>query len=310
MNERISVVIPVYHSEKYLPECIDSVIGQTYQDLEIILVEDASPDGCGEICDRYAERDRRIRCMHKSRNGGAAEARNAGMDMASGEYLFFMDSDDWLAKDALERLYEGLKRYQADCSVGQTCVVMQDRKGGRGKMRHGRRKSAECKSAHEAMKQVLLTGSAAWNRLYKRKMIEGLRFPAGRINEDEPFMLHAYERMRRIAFLECETYFYRKRENSVTTSPFSVKMVDSLYNSRDNLEFVTGKMPELIPAAEYKYCRRLLWCYVNLRRLRGDERAESLCVQLHREIRKHWKMSLTNPHMEFVLKILTLICLL
>lgn len=310
MSEMISVVIPVYNSEKYLPECIDSVRNQTYRDLEIILVEDASPDGCGAICDRSAERDRRVRCIHKTQNGGAAETRNIGMEAASGEYLFFMDSDDWLAEDALEKLYEGLKRYKADCSVGQMCVVMQDRKGGRGKIRHGGRKSAECKSAHEAMKQVLLTGSSACNRLYKRKMIEGLRFPAGRINEDEPFMLYVYERMNRVAFLECETYYYRKRENSVTTSPFSVKMVDSFYNSRDNLEYVKQKAPELVPAAEYKYCRRMLWCYINLRRLKGDGQAERLCGQLHQEIRKNWKMSLSNPHMESMLKILTLICLL
>lgn len=306
----ISVVIPVYRSEEYLSECIDSVRNQTYGDLEIILVEDASPDGCGEICDRYAERDQRIRCIHKPQNGGAAEARNRGMEMASGEYLFFMDSDDWLTKDALEKLYEGLNRYQADCSVGQMCVMRQEGKNVGRKVQHGRRKHAECMSSSEAMKQVLLTGSSACNRLFRRAIMEGLRFPVGRINEDEPFMLYAYERMKRIAFLECETYFYRKRANSVTTSPFSVKMVDSFYNSRDNLDFVTQKMPELIPAAEYRYCRRMLWCYVNLRRLRGEEQAKRLCGQLHGEIRKHWKMSLLNPHMELVLKILTLICLI
>lgn len=307
MKEKISVVIPIYNVEAYLAECLDSVTGQTYQNLEILLVDDASPDGCGAVCDRYAENDRRIRVVHKEKNGGLAEARNTGMDAATGEYLFFVDSDDWLAADALERLYEGLKRHRADCCVGACVTVLEKADGERAVQRSGKRPE-RVETAHEAMEHVLLAGSSSCNRLYKREMLEGLRFPGGRINEDEPFALRAYDRMERIAFLDCETYFYRKRANSITTSAFSVKMADCVCNSRDNLAFVTEKAPELIPAAEFKYCKSLLWCYVNLRRLRHDSQAMALRRQFRREIRENRNMALSNPYLGFPLKALALIC--
>lgn len=307
MEEKISVVIPIYNVEAYLAECLDSVTGQTYQNLEILLVDDASPDGCGAVCERYAENDRRIRVVHKEKNGGLAEARNTGMDAATGDYLFFVDSDDWLAADTLERLYEGLKEYQADCCVGVCVTVLEKADGEREIQRSGKRPE-RVETAQEAMEHVLLAGSSSCNRLYKREMLEGLRFPGGRINEDEPFALQAYGRMERIAFLDCETYFYRKRANSITTSAFSVKMADCVYNSRDNLAFVTGKAPELIPAAEFKYCKSLLWCYVNLRKLRKDSQAMALRRQFRREIRENRKMALSNPYLGLPLKALALIC--
>lgn len=307
MEEKISVVIPIYNVEKYLAECLDSVTGQTYGNMEIILVDDASPDGCGAICDDYAERDRRVRVIHKEKNGGLAEARNTGMDAATGTYLFFADSDDWLAADTLEKLYGGLRKYQADCCVG-ACVTVLEKADGEKIVQRGAQMPERVETAHEAMERVLLAGSSSCNRLYRRKMLEGLHFPKGRINEDEPFVLWAYDRMERIAFLDCETYFYRKRANSITTSAFSVKMADCVYNSRDNLEFVTRTAPELIPAAEYKYCKSLLWCYVNLGKLKKDSRAKELRRQFRMEIRENRKMALSNSHLGLLLKILAVLC--
>lgn len=307
MDERISVIIPVYKVEAYLEECLDSVVNQTYKNLEVILIDDASPDSCGAICDKYAERDQRVRVIHKEKNCGQASARNTGMELATGGYLFFADSDDWLAENTLEKLYEGLLRYQADCSVG-ACVTVLEGEDCIQNVQNETVRKERCETAREAMRNVLLTGSAAWNRLYKREMLEELRFPLNRINDDEVFVLRAYERMKRIAFLDCETYFYRKRANSITTSAFSVKMADCVYNSRDNLAFVTEKAPELIPAAEFKYCKSLLWCYVNLRKLKNDSQAEALRRQLRREIRENRKMALSNPYLGFLLKALAVIC--
>jgi len=309
MSEKISVIIPVYKVEAYLEECLDSMVNQTWRNLEILLVDDASPDSCGLICDRYAKKDGRIRVIHQEKNCGQAAARNTGMELATGEYLFFADSDDWLAEDALQKLYEGLQKYQADCSVG-ACVAVLERENGERDIRHEEPTGERCESSREAMKHVLLTASAAWNRLYRREVLEGLRFPLNRINDDEVFVLCAYERMERIAFLDCETYFYRKRANSITTSAFSVRMADCVYNSRENLEFVTRTAPELIPAAEYKYCKSLLWCYVKLRKLKKDSRAAELRRQFHKEIRENRGMAFSNPYLGLPLKALTLLCLI
>lgn len=309
MGEMISIIVPVYKVEDYLPECLDSLVNQTYENIEIILVDDASPDDCGEICDRYAERDSRVKCIHQENNAGQAVARNTGMEAARGEYLFFVDSDDWLSEDALETLYEGLKRYQADCCVG-ACVTVLEGPGGSRTVQGSGQRGENVRSAREAMEHVFLSGSAAWNRLCKKEKLVELRFRPNRINDDESFILYAYKRMDKIVFLDRETYYYRKRANSITTSAFSVKMMDCVHNSRENLDFVKKKMPELVPAAEYKYYKGMLWCYVNMRKLKGDERAKQLCGQLHREIRRQWKMALFNPHLELKMKLLAMICLL
>lgn len=108
MKEQISVIIPIYNVEKYLSDCVESVLKQTYTDLEIILVDDGSQDASGQICDDYAKQDSRVQVIHK-KNGGLSSARNAGIDQATGQYFFFLDSDDWIAENALELLYKEIK---------------------------------------------------------------------------------------------------------------------------------------------------------------------------------------------------------
>ena len=127
MSEKISIIIPVYKVEDYLETCIDSILAQTYKNLENILVDDGSPDSCGSICDRYARVDARIRVIHKE-NAGVARARNDGLDIATGDYISFIDSDDWIAPDTYECLHRELKKQGADCAVGG-CVTVYDREG-------------------------------------------------------------------------------------------------------------------------------------------------------------------------------------
>ena len=116
-NIMISVIVPVYKVEPYLHKCLDSILSQTYQNLEIILVDDGSPDRCGAICDEYAQKDPRVKVIHKE-NGGIATARNAGMRIAAGDYWMFVDSDDWLEADAISNLYQLLAEYNADLAIG------------------------------------------------------------------------------------------------------------------------------------------------------------------------------------------------
>lgn len=310
MEEKISVIVPVYKVEKYLPQCLDSLVNQTYGNLEIILVDDASPDGCGRICDEYASGDERIRVVHRPKNQGQASARNLGLEMATGEYVSFVDSDDWLSEDAYEKLLAGLREHGADCSVGH-CVVVLDRDGEL-VVQKTKKKPVRCESAADAMKDVLLGASAAWNRLYRRELFEGLRFQTGRINDDEALVLRAYERMDKIVFLDADSYFYRKRPGSITTSRFSLKMLDCVTNSRENLEFLREKKPELTPCAEYKYIKTMLWCYVNLRKVRKEEKAQAKAERgkLRADIRVNRQAALKNPYLSIPLKILAVLCAL
>jgi len=307
MEEKISIIIPVYRVEAYLPRCLDSVLGQTYRNLEIILVDDGSPDACGQICDRYAEKDGRIHVIHK-KNEGVAEARNDGIAYARGEYICFLDSDDWLREDACEVLYRGLKQYDADCAVGR-CIKVIDRDG---QLAPGKEECVpvRCESSREAMRQVLLEGSAVWNRLFRRRVFDRVRFPVGRINDDEVVALHAYAECNKIVFLDQAVYYYRIRRDSITTSKFSVRNVDCYYNSRDNLDFVKQRAPELADCAEYKCIKAMLYCYVNLKKMKKDARAGELLEELRGEIRRHRAAAWRNPYVAFPMKLLAIVCAL
>lgn len=304
MGEKISIIIPVYKVEAYLPQCIESVINQTYHNLEIILVDDGSPDKCGEICDQYAQRDERIHVIHKQ-NGGVARARNDGIEYASGDYISFIDSDDWIAENAYEILYQGLKQYDVDCAVGR-CVTVVDKNGDLSPRKNSD-SPVKCETASEAMKHVLLNGSAVWNRLFKREVFQHIRFPLDRVNDDEVVALHAYAECKNIVFLNQDTYFYRIRQNSITTSKFSIRNVDCYYNSVDNLDFIRQRAPELVPCAEYKCIKAMLYCYVNLRKLKHDIKAREIREQLHQDMKKNKAIAYSNPYVSPVLKLLMFI---
>lgn len=307
MNEKISIIIPVYKVEEYLPKCIESILKQTYENLEIILVDDGSPDNCGKICDEYALKDSRIRVIHKE-NAGVAMARNDGIEIATGDYISFIDSDDWIAENTYEILYKGLKAHDADCSVGGCVTVLE--KDGTLEPQERERKGVQCLSAQEAMKGVLLSGSAVWNRLFKREIFREIRFPVGRVNDDEVVALHAYAECERIVFLDEDTYYYRIRSNSITTSKFSLRKVDCYYNSADNLEFIKKVCPELVPCAEFKYIKAMLYSYVNLKRMKKDEKAKGVLKDIKKDIKANKSMALKNSYVTFPMKVLMILAAL
>ena len=305
-EEKISIIIPVYKVEAYLPKCLDSVLQQTYRNLEIILIDDGSPDGCGKICDEYSKKDARISVIHKE-NTGVARARNDGIEAATGAYISFIDSDDWISPRAYEWMYKYIKKYKADCAVGG-CVTVKDQNGKLKFPKNTFSYKATCETSEGVIKNLLLNASAMWNRLFRREIFETLRFPQGRINDDEVTVLHAYAQCKKIVFVNRPTYFYRIRENSITTSCFSIRNVDYYYNSLDNEQFIREQLPQLQLCAEFKVVKSLLYCYVNLRKLSDSEEKRKLKKELKREIQKKRKAALKNPYLGIEYKLL--ICLL
>lgn len=304
MDEKISIIVPVYKVEQYLAKCLESILHQTYQNLEIILVDDGSPDGCGAICDEYAKKDGRIKVIHKA-NEGVARARNDGIEAATGEYISFIDSDDWIAENAYEVLYQGLKEQDADCAVGG-CVTVIDKDG---TLTYKNRKKGEfgAISAQDAMKRVLLHGSAVWNRLFRREIFEKVRFPLDRVNDDEVAALHAYALCKKIVFLDADTYYYRIRKNSITTSSFSLRKVDWYYNSLDNLEFIRTVCPVLVPCAECKCVQAMMYCYIHLLKMKKTDEEKKVCNELKQDIRKNRSKALKNPYVPFLYKALMVV---
>lgn len=256
---KISVIVPIYNVEKYLSRCIDSIISQSYNNLQIILVDDGSPDDCGRICDIYAAQDARIQVIHK-KNGGLSDARNAGLELANGEWISFVDSDDWIEPDMYSRLLQNAEKYGAQISVGGVNdEVIQNGVIKILKSTFDGVEEIECQGPVEAMRRHLLGSWAAWDKIYRREIFTGIRFPVGEINEDEPIMLELLSRCTRIVYTNKVYYHYIQRAESITTSSFSEKKLAWPKHCRDNLAFVQERYPQLELAAAARYRKSILW---------------------------------------------------
>lgn len=254
---KISVIIPVYRVERYLPDCLDSVLNQTVRDLEIILVDDGSPDRCGEICDRYGEKDSRIRVIHKE-NGGLSSARNAGLDVARGEYIAFVDSDDTVTPDCYEKMLLCAKKYDVPLVCAGRWNVMED--------------TLEvlpglCPEKEETVSGVELTrriftwqdlDSAAWDKLCRRELFDGIRYPLGVWNEDMPITFRIALKAGRAALCPERVYRYLQREGSITNSRVSEKTFHFSAHAEQILLWIREEYPELIPEARYLRVRSLI----------------------------------------------------
>ena len=180
-NDLISIIIPVYKVEKYLEKCIESVLKQTYTNLQIILVDDGSPDNCGKICDEYDKKDSRIEVIHKA-NGGLSDARNVGISKAKGRYIGFVDSDDYIKEDMYEILLNLIKKYDADVSICNLYDVIDGNECIRNK-ENGIREYSRL----DILKEVLLDKniqSYAWNKLYEKELFDEIKYPIGKKYED------------------------------------------------------------------------------------------------------------------------------
>lgn len=229
-SSKISVIIPVYGVEDFLCECVDSVLNQTYPNLEIILVDDGSPDNSGQICDAYAGKDSRIKVIHK-RNGGLSDARNAGLDISTGQYISFVDSDDKVHPQFIELLYS---------KIGKCDMIFCDFKSFENypDLSNDRFKPAEKEKLTNFTKDELMLQImsfryplvvVAWNKLYKRELWGSLRYPVGKIHEDE-FIIHSLiNRSENIAFIDKPVYYYRMRKQSIMSSASATRsLLDKL----------------------------------------------------------------------------------
>lgn len=248
MSDKISVIVPIYKVESYLRKCLDSICTQTYENLEIILVDDGSPDGCGAICDEYAAKDGRIKVIHKP-NGGLSDARNAGLKIMTGAYVTFVDSDDWLTKDAVSSLYDLAIQTGAELVIGSCDRVFDDSSNAVGQSGSD---AYIVLDKLQAVSHFLHNGCAAWGRLYERRVHEDIFFPVGEINEDEAIILNVIDRCTSVVISEKVIYHYRLRNDSITTVKLTEPRLIWEKNCRNNLSFIEAHYPALAEeAAEY-----------------------------------------------------------
>ncbi len=236
---KISVIVPVYKAEKFIDECIGSVLNQTFSDFELILVDDGSPDNCGAICDDYATKDDRIKAFHQ-KNGGVCSARNTGLDHATGEYILFLDSDDYMPNDAIETLYNDAIDNNAGIAVGRMfCDTEQPQTDN----------SLEVWTGMEAMIKGTEDHPALYGcctKLFKRDLIEDVRFVVGRrVHEDGYFLFLAMIKLPVITIRNKCTYIYRYNPDSASHEAFSDKYFDVLYFFNLKKKVIDEQFPEL-----------------------------------------------------------------
>lgn len=217
-NELISIIVPIYNVEKYLGRCVDSLINQTYTNIEIILVDDGSPDNCPQLCDELAKTDDRIVVLHKP-NGGLSDARNAGIAVAKGDFIGFVDSDDYISTDMYERLYSYISKTDADIAMcryrrfsGEKCTDLTDSSTG---------KYIELSTSDTLTNMYGMEGeiyTVAWNKLYKRSAIGDIRYPVKKLNEDEFTTYKFMANAKKIVFTDDVLYYYFYNNNSITTN--------------------------------------------------------------------------------------------
>ena len=254
-NNLVSIVIPIYNVEKYLKKCINAVINQTYSNIEIILVDDGSPDSCGYICDDFAAKDSRIKVIHKE-NGGLSDARNAGINIAKGQYITFIDSDDFVSNDYVEYLLNVLKENNTKISTCGHYICFDKKKI--------EKTSLESKkiSRENAMIDILYDNEidiCSWGKLYDISLFKKTRFPKGKIFEDTATTYKLFDMCDYIAIGKESKYYYIMRNDSITTKKFNINKMDLIEMTEEMCAFLKKKYPSMIKACN----RRLMWSYMS-----------------------------------------------
>ena len=258
MTPDVSVIVPVYNVEKYLPRCVKSIIDQRVKNIEILLINDGSTDSSGEICDKFAELDNRIKVIHK-KNGGLSDARNAGLDIAKGKFIGFIDSDDYVHPEMYKILLEGITNN--DCDIAECGFEEVFSEGaeinnyidsiGSGKIYFRKQAILSSIMDHHCRTYV-------WNKLYKRELWEKIRFPYGKIYEDVFTTHKVINEATKLIKFEQVLYYYFQREGSIVNSKFSTKKLDHCEALEEMMLFIQRNHPDLAPITCVKYFSQCL----------------------------------------------------
>ena len=237
----ISVIVPVYKVEEYLDECIESIVNQTYQDLEIILVDDGSPDNCTQMCDAWEKKDKRIKVIHQ-KNGGVSAARNAALDIACGEYIYFVDSDDFIETTALEYLHKLIIEYNVPMVIGGYRRVSENGE-------YDREVLADDDIEVNVLDEYKTWEKAAFDmgfimvytKLYKAELWTNCRFPVGKIHEDNGVMLEIMSQCRQVIYSDKPIYNYRINLQGIMHTKFSIKNLDKCFFFNEQCEYFRSR---------------------------------------------------------------------
>ncbi len=263
METIVSVIVPVYKVERYIRRCLESIISQSYQGLEVILIDDGSPDKCGEICDEYALKDKRIIVIHQENRGNSA-ARNAGLDRATGEYIVFVDSDDAVPNDMVEKLLDACKKNDAQIAIGNFEVFTDQ---------------LPKADAIENEVEVFDNGAVipfihtvpgekfvvVWGKIYSSKLFETLRFPGRKTNEDLSVLYRLYDMAERVVLINRTVYWYFRGNTDSLTYKLSDEFYADVYTVlNEERYYLAVKHPEMV---KFPMKTQMYWLYDEYKKL-------------------------------------------
>lgn len=277
MDSLISVIVPIYNVEKYLNRCVDSIINQTYKNLEIILVDDGSPDNCPKMCDDYAEKDSRIKVVHKE-NGGLSDARNAGMKVATGEYVSFIDSDDYVSLDFYETLFQTM--IDNDSDIVECGVV----------------KFYEDNNFDEYSDDLKVTNydtlyaldglinenpfkQHVWNKLYKSNVALDIPYAVGKLNEDEFWTYQIFGKAKKVTRIYKTMYHYFQRGSSIMGNGYNIRRLDALEGKMNRQAYIEKNFPTLTTKAKVDLYGSCMFAYQSvLKFMSGKDKKKAIKI--------------------------------
>ncbi len=296
---RISIIVPVYNVELYLKRCVDSILGQTYKDFELILVNDGSPDNCGNICNELALKDSRVKVIHK-KNGGLSSARNAGLDMAVGEYVGFVDSDDWITNDMYEHLIGLVDEY--DCEIASASYVFSNGESvfnqSKIKINKYTRKEALYFYLFEGMSKRI-ADYPVWIKLYRRELFNDIKFPLDQLYEDVATNFSLIQKSSTYVKSNKVCYFYFQDSASITRGGFSERDFDVIKVGKQLVNLALEENDnDILQLAQMKSARSYfslltkiaVYGFVNSS---NDEK--KIIITLTKELRKHYWILMKSP---------------
>lgn len=256
-EKKISIIIPIYNVEKYLPACVESILQQTYKNLEVILVDDGSPDRCPAICDELAQKDDRIRVIHQ-KNKGLSGARNTGIDNAQGDYLIFVDSDDTVEQTLVEELYTYAEKWNCAIVACGRNYIFED-----GqivcKIAHDESKVYGFEEAMQEMNSFRLFDMSAWAKIYRKELFEDIRFPEGKLSEDYYIMYKLFDKAKTIGYVAKPLYNYLQRQSSISRNKkINHDFADA---AKKQMEFLDEKYPQMSVLGHTAYASANLTVY-------------------------------------------------
>ena len=285
MKDLISVVVPIYNVERFLPICIESIISQSYKKLQIILVDDGSTDNCGNICNEYASRDERLEVIHKQ-NGGLSDARNVGINKAKGEYIAFVDSDNYIEKSMYKDMYNLIDKRKAD-----VCICNFYNVEGNNKILKNPNKGIQEYDKISILKEILLDTkiqSYAWNKLYKKEVFNNIKYPVGRKYEDIGTTFYILEKCNKIIVTGKPEYYYLNRKDSIVNNVNEQTIIDYIELIIKRYDYIEKNLKELDKYNKYYLAKTLITAYYDIKSLKDiKSETQKLFDKLYEKVRKN-----------------------